>query len=335
MADHVGLLFIGDPHLASRAPGFRRDDYPATILEKLRWAMDYAQQHRLRPVLLGDLFEFPRDNANWLIVRLLPFLEDQTLAVYGNHDCKENALDENDTLSILVHANKIRLLDEKSMWRGVINGQSVVIGGTAWGKELPKAVEIDRLEPELLFGTTPEGTQKCPPHHDDENRPIVFWVTHHDIQFPDSDEFAHFAPHEIAGVDFVINGHIHRDLGELQVGRTLWINPGNISRLRRNDVIRAHVPGVLRADISAGGCQWTRVAVPHAPFDDVFHPEAENQQAVDAGSIFIKALADFESVRTASGAGLRHFLNENLPQFEPAVAKEINSLAEEVLQYAE
>ena len=30
----AGLLFIGDPHLASRVPGFRKDDYPRTILAK-------------------------------------------------------------------------------------------------------------------------------------------------------------------------------------------------------------------------------------------------------------------------------------------------------------
>src|SRR5882757_4789520 len=112
MPEEKGLLFIGDPHLSSRAPGFRKDDYPATILEKLRWSLDYARENQLRPILLGDLFDFPRDNANWLIVRLLPLLEDETLAIYGNHDCKENTLDENDTLSILVHANKIKLLDE-------------------------------------------------------------------------------------------------------------------------------------------------------------------------------------------------------------------------------
>src|SRR5437667_6913960 len=116
MSEDAGLLFIGDPHLASRAPGFRKDDYPATILEKLRWTLDYARANRLRPVFLGDLFDFPRDNANWLLVRLLPLLDENTLGIYGNHDCKENSLDENDTLSIFVHAGKIRLVDEQNPW---------------------------------------------------------------------------------------------------------------------------------------------------------------------------------------------------------------------------
>ena len=95
--DRQGLLFIGDPHLASRVPGFRSDDYPRVILEKLKFALTYAREQRLLPVLLGDLFEFPRDNANWLLVELHNLLSPGTLAIYGNHDCKENQPGENDT----------------------------------------------------------------------------------------------------------------------------------------------------------------------------------------------------------------------------------------------
>jgi len=49
MNDCTGLLFIGDPHVASRPPGFRKDDYPEAILQKLQWALDYAREHRLGP----------------------------------------------------------------------------------------------------------------------------------------------------------------------------------------------------------------------------------------------------------------------------------------------
>src|SRR5688500_5680347 len=58
---YTGLLCIGDPHLASRAPGFRKDDYPRNILAKLEWAMNYAETNELLPVILGDLFHYPRD----------------------------------------------------------------------------------------------------------------------------------------------------------------------------------------------------------------------------------------------------------------------------------
>jgi len=324
MPEEKGLLFIGDPHLSSRAPGFRKDDYPATILEKLRWSLNYARENHLRPILLGDLFDFPRDNANWLIVRLLPLLEDETLAIYGNHDCKENALDENDTLSILVHANKIRLLDESRVWSGVMDGREVVVGGTSWGQKLPESFDPEAARPLQRLGLSVR-----------EIAPLVFWICHHDLKFPGQEEFTRIDCREIPGIDFIINGHIHRDMGRFQTGKTTWLNPGNISRLSRKDSSRTHIPSLLRADISQAGCELTRIAIPHQPYDEVFHPQTGEQAPSEAGSIFIQALANFESIRTASGAGLRAFLDANLAQFEPKIATEIQSLAEEVLQNAQ
>ena len=33
--------------------------------------MEYARDEKLKPALLGDLFEFPQANANWLMSELL------------------------------------------------------------------------------------------------------------------------------------------------------------------------------------------------------------------------------------------------------------------------
>ena len=52
MADpYVGLLAIGDPHLEGRQPGFRKDDYPNVILDKLAWCLEYAEANRLLPAI--------------------------------------------------------------------------------------------------------------------------------------------------------------------------------------------------------------------------------------------------------------------------------------------
>jgi predicted phosphodiesterase len=312
MPDLAGILFIGDPHLASRPPGFRKDDYPAVILEKLRWSLDYAREHRLLPVLLGDLFDYPRDNANWLLTRLFSLL-DGTLAISGNHDCKENTLDENDTLSVLITGGAIKLVDEKRPWTGQINARPVIIGGTSWGQPLPKSFNSG-------LSTQHSG--------------LAFWISHHDLRFPGYEDAARFDCHEIPGIDVIVNGHIHRNLGQVQAGNTLWINPGNIARLARSDATRAHVPSLLRADISIDHCEFTRITVPHRPYEEVFHPDAPGYEDQSTDSIFIRALSEFESVRTASGAGLRQFLDANLAQFDKPVADEIQLLAKEVLQDA-
>jgi predicted phosphodiesterase len=316
MNDTQGLLFIGDPHVASRPPGFRKDDYPTAILDKLQWSLDYAREHRLRPVLLGDLFDFPRDNANWLLVRLLHML-DGTLAISGNHDCKENTLGDNDTLSILVAAGALRLLDEQHPWVTTINTRPVLVGGTCWGERIPKSFD------------------PAPHLPSDSTAPLVFWITHHDLRFPGYEESARLDCREIPGIDVVVNGHIHRDLGRVQAGRTLWINPGNIARIARSDASRAHAPSVLRVDVTAGAFEIQRIPVPHKPFDEVFHPDLESASTTDQGSLFVRELALLESVRTATGAGLRQFLDANITQFQPAVANEIKRLANEVLNHAD
>jgi hypothetical protein len=58
--NYVGLLLIGDPHLEGRQPGFRKDDYPNVILDKLAWCLDYAAVNHLLPAILGDLFDKAR-----------------------------------------------------------------------------------------------------------------------------------------------------------------------------------------------------------------------------------------------------------------------------------
>ena len=128
----------------------------------------------------------------------------------------------------------------------------------------------------------------------------------------------------------MINGHIHRRLDEMTLGPTRWLTPGNISRRVRNDAARSHVPAVLRIDVSPAEYQLTYVAVPHRPFDEVFH-EAVLDLPVAAGeSAFVTGLAELQARRTVSGAGLKEFLQQNVTQFPPAVADEIMHLAAEV-----
>ncbi len=316
--DLAGLLFIGDPHLASRVPGFRKDDYPAVVLAKLKHALAYAKAERLLPILLGDLFDFPRDNANWLLVELHELLEKGTLAVYGNHDCKENALGKHDSLSVLVASGHVRLLSAEEPWAGTVNGCDVVVGGTSWGRKLPDAFDRSAFV---------AANEPAPPS-------FVVWATHHDLPFPGYEETARLKCREVPGVDLVVNGHIHRHLGDVVAGATRWVCPGNIARVSRGDATRAHEPSVLRVDVSAAGLACVRVPLPYRPFEDVFHPEVASAPVEVGPSLFIQELKKLQAVRTATGVGLKEFLAANVGQFDPRVAERINRLAEEVLENA-
>ncbi len=313
---YTGLLVIGDPHLEGRQPGFRKDDYPNVILEKLAWCLRYAEENRLLPAILGDLFDKPRDNPNWLLVRLLEILRGEVLGLYGNHDVHYNPeLTDDDSLSVLVKSGRIRLVSPESPWRGSINGRPVVIGGSSYRQAIPTQLDL-------------------PNEASSGERPLVVWLTHHDILIPGYDE-GRIRPREITGVELLINGHIHRRLEPIQAGETLWLTPGNISRRSRSDAAREHVPSALQIDISADGHALRYIEVPHRPFDEVFHAAVIDTVSESGASAFIAGLAELQARRTASGAGIMDFLQHNLNQFEAAVADEIMGLAKEVTNEGE
>ncbi len=313
MADrnYNGILLIGDPHLEGRPPGFRKDDYPNVILQKLTWSLDYAAEHALLPAILGDLFDKPRDNPNWLLVSLLGVLQGRNvISLYGNHDVHYNPeLTEHDSLQLLVQAGVLTLVSPDAPWRGTMNGRPVVVGGSSYRHEIPEAYRDVAAET--------------------GSKPLVVWLTHHDILCPGYDE-GRIRPSEIDGIDLVVNGHIHRRLEPVIRGGTTWVTPGNISRRSRNDASRQHVPSVLRLDVHADRHDLVYVEVPHRPFDDVFHEGVIETIVEDRPSQFVTGLAELQARRTATGAGLIEFLNQNLNQFEPAVADEIRRLASEV-----
>jgi len=159
--DLQGLLFIGDPHLEARIPGFRKDDYPQVALQKFRWCLQFARQHQLQPILLGDLFQLPQDNPNWLVSSIIESIDEPLPAIYGNHDVRENSLKPNDSIHILFAGGHLQRLSEDTPWIGTVGGTRVVVGGTVWGERLPK--QFDPKDPDHA---------------------LTVWVTHHDIFIP-------------------------------------------------------------------------------------------------------------------------------------------------------
>jgi predicted phosphodiesterase len=309
--DYVGLLCIGDPHLEGRTPGHRKDEYPQVILDKLAWCFDYADEHRLLPALLGDLFDKPRDNPIWMIVKLIEMLDREVIGLYGNHDCADPVLKDHDSLSILVRSGRLRLLDAENPWRGTMNGREVVVGGSSYRRPIPQE-----------YG---EFTLKAPP--------LVAWLTHHDLAIPGYEENS-LRPQEIPGIDLVINGHIHQPAEAMKRGQTTWLNPGNISRRSRTVRAREHIPAALRIDVTKTGWSQQMVEIPHRPFAEVFHEELIPTPEQAAPSSFVAGLAELQARRTQSGAGLMEFLSQNVGQFEQPVAAELLLLAQETLSDA-
>ena len=311
----VGFLFIGDPHAQGRAPDFRCDDYPNVIIDKISWCLDYCDREGLLPILLGDLFDKPRDNPTWMLARLIEvMLGREVICIYGNHDCAEPELTEHDSLMLLLKSGCLRLVSDSQRWTGTVAGRHVFVGGSSYREWIPDQVDLQRgkqfeLFPEKEFGV---------------------WLTHHDIEMPGY-EAGRIAPFEIRGVDILVNGHIHTRSEPVQTGGTIWFNPGNISRRTRSEKSQNQPPAALRIDLNEKkGFDYQYVEIPHEDFEDVFHKPAFDEDFVDGGSAFIAGLSELQQRRTQSGAGLRMFLEKNLGQFSDSVAEEIRNLAFEV-----
>ena len=313
MADaYTGLLAIGDPHLEGRPPGFRKDDYPTVILDKLAWCLKYAINNRLLPVILGDLFDKPRDNPNWMLGRLIDLFHVEVIGLYGNHDVHYHpGVDRRRFLQPVGQGGPDSAGRRRVAVAGTIGGRT----GSDW-RLIVSSANPERPSPARSSAV--------------DGPPLAMWITHHDVNIPGYDE-GWIKPHEIDGIDLVINGHIHRRLADVQAGKTLWVTPGNISRRARSEASRAHVPAALRIDVAPGGFEHVSTSTSRpGPMKKSFTRPSWRKRATAGPSAFVAGLAELQARRTAAGAGLMEFLEQNLNHFEPPVAIEIMNLAKEV-----
>jgi len=282
-----GLLFIGDPHIASRAPGRRTDaKFYETVADKLGQAAQIANQGNLQAIITGDLFDKGRDSSPEMLGALFRALRKFRHTVWclgGNHDLEETRLTERDTLSAVRDTGLLRILDPVmdptlTLQCGDLR---VLVGGTPYGQEIPK--DVHNLMAQKEF---PD---------------LVIWVTHADIRFRQSYPGA-IEPFPIKGCTMVVNGHMHDQQPSVQAGETLWVNPGNITRLSID--FMDYQPGVL---------SWTPLGGLHrhplkvAPGSEVFDLRGRLTSAsTDTGSLgtlpeFVRMLISESHEQLGSG----------------------------------
>jgi predicted phosphodiesterase len=294
-----GLFFIADPHLADVPPGQRLDGYLEQIMSKLEACLDRARELGMVPVLLGDLFHRPRDNSNRMLVELIRLFgprtgPDRVWALVGNHDKYQSRFTEDVTIAVLEAAGVLSLMKEDGPQFSLETGAGrALVCASPDGAPLPKAYERQDGDPET-----------------------VIWLTHHNIKFPEFEDRA-YAIRELPGIDWLVNGHIHRPQPTVTMGRTTWANPGNITRLTftRRSMVREPAAAVW----TPGCAELERWPVPFLPFDRVF-PDQElppESQETEGESNFIKGLERLAWRRTHEGMGLRQFLQDNLTRETP------------------
>lgn len=240
-----GFLFIGDPHLSSRKPGRRKDaDFGKTVLGKIDFAIMLANERRLVPVFLGDMFDRPVEEDERLktqLVRILRKSWTTPVSNVGNHDIRNAVLTDGDSLAYLGETGLLKLAAHSGPVETFrIGTRTIALGATPYGQDAP-------TDARPFFGKVDS----------------IVWLMHHDVAFESAYPGA-MAPFAIAGCRLVINGHMHLKKKPIQVGGTLWCNPGNITR-QAIDAID-HVPAVWA--LTSDG-KFEPIAVPYeaASFD--------------------------------------------------------------------
>jgi len=290
----AGLLCIPDPHLAGTPPMQRLESYTDDVLAKLTACLELAAARELVPVILGDLFHWPRENPNSLMVALIDLLGPvKPYALVGNHDKYQARFTADTSLAVLQAAGVIRVLDRPGLF-----------------------LRLETPTGPALVGASPDGAP-LPSGVDSAPGETTVWLTHHNINFPDYQEKI-VKIREIPGLDWLINGHIHQPQPTVTVGRTHWANPGNITRLTFTRRTKARQPAA--AIWRPGMTDLERWIVPHRPFEEVFPDQAfppEEAASGEASSQFLEGLARLAWRRTREGAGLQEFLAANLHPEDP------------------
>ena len=248
-----GLGFLSDPHLAAEPPGVRGPGYKGQIMAKLRDGLAKARERDLVPVLLGDLFHRARGNPRELVAEAGDVLAPhRPWVLVGNNDLHNGILEDGGPLRTLERSNTIRLMDRPGPYFLLRTPEGTALfGATPYGYPYPDSFDAAR------YGVG-----------------AVLWGSHHHAAFPEYPDKPHRL-REIPGVDWVVNGHLHRPLDQRVHGSTFWLNIGSLARGKPRERNKHRVP-VLTIWTFAGHQTRRMETVPlaHQPFSVVFPCEA-------------------------------------------------------------
>lgn len=271
MEKYNGAVFITDLHLSSTIPVSRIDDYIDTAFRKVETVLQICKERNAVLLIGGDMFNTPTQ-PDFIKNRLIELLERyrvHTYSIPGNHDLLYYSLEYFDRTSFRVIRTEYFhcLLDYKS--------NSVKLGD--W----------------LIIGH--EFDKPFPVHTGDE-RSIVLshaFFKREDRLTVSEDEVKN------SGVDYVCMGHDHNLYEPRQVGSTLVLRPGAMTRGTSNTESRMRMPSFAYIDFSTG--EYSYEEIPGClPFDEVFRENYDVKQeqevlSFDEISDFIQSLKSMKS----------------------------------------
>jgi DNA repair exonuclease SbcCD nuclease subunit len=272
------IIYFTDPHHASVGPRMRIDDYMQTTFNKLDEIKTIAKKEKCEALLVsGDWFNLKAQNRNpyVLVNRLIDYYKSLGIPIYGifgDHDladrCEENL--ERQPLGALVRGAGIQLLSK--------------------GDEI-----------ELESGVFVTGAPKTDPYEEDITnyvptkplRATKSWMhlVHGDLypKRPVYEPHTLYSALKDSQADFTLRGHIHRNDGIVQVGKTKIVGIGSLTRGTFNTDSISRRPSI--AVINTDGNAVKVIELKSAPkTEDIF--DLVNYEKQEKASAEIDKLGD-------------------------------------------
>lgn len=297
----IRFLTSSDEHLADLAPGFRKDDYKSSILQKIEWQGDMAKRFKADAVLRGgDFFHVKAANKTTMrtmamAARIHRKYPCPTFAMPGNHDMSNNDPDSvpGQPLGVMIESGVFKLMKEEIFISGSMKIR--VVG-------VPYTTDID------VDGIHDLVKKK------DETYTVAFihalasMAPEERVQSFFNERIFDYRDLVFDGCpDIYVFGHYHKDQGIVDHLGVKFVNLGAISRgaLTFENLDRKPKVSLIKAD--SRGIHVEEHIVPHEDSSQVFDLDRKKRLDEERKSLndFISQLHDSASIASEASMDIR------------------------------
>ena len=285
------LVYFTDPHVSGKTPVARLDNYPETILEKIKQVGEIAREIKADAVICGgDWFDRPDVGPN-IVGRLGEVLRDfpcDIFTIVGNHDVYGyNA----STIS----RSMLGILSGFGVVKRLENDVPFIIGDFALSG-VDAAYELDR------DGRTSDYTDG--PKEDDKINVRVIHSFLDTKDWPDFVASTNVYNLPESNSDIILTGHEHSGYGRIIHKGTSYINPGALGRVSASvgDVNKVVQVCIIESQGSSDFDVSFR-ALSYAPAEDVIDRDRllREKEATKSRERFLETLANSSVIGEIQG----------------------------------
>jgi len=318
----IRFITSSDEHIADVAPGFRKDDYRASILKKLEWQGQLASKCNANAVLRGgDLFHVKVANRTshatmQMVARIHNGYSCPTFSLAGNHDMTNNdpeSVYRQQPLGVLLSTNTIRHLKNEIFESGSLKVRVVGVDyttdlGLEYIHDAVRKTSDDVYTVAFIHALASLAPSEKIQSFFNENI-----LDYRDLVFPGCP-------------DAYVFGHYHKDQGITDHLGVKFINLGAVSRGALTFENLERKPKVSMITFDSSGISVEELVIPHEDASQIF--DLELKKRIDTER---KDLNDFIS-KLKSDTSVSYDLKKDELNDYP---EDLRILAHELIESAE